>query len=484
MKINFISGVIYQVLTAICGFIIPRLTIEYYGSNVNGLLSSVSQFLSVITVMELGMGSVVPSSLYAPLARGESKKISCIYKSATRFYKRIAITFAIYACILSVTYPYIVRTEFGYCYVVGLILIISISTFVQYYFGCVDILLITADQRGYIRYFAQSIILVISTVICSVMLINRIDIRFVKLVSVLVFFIRPFLIRKYVIKNYTIDLSVEIIEDPIKQKKDGIIQHIAFFILTNTDVIILTLLSSLKNVSIYSVYFLIVNGIYSLFVAATNGNQARLGKLWAERKGEELRSHLKRYIYLIHVAVSVICGASTLLISPFIGIYTFGSGDGGYVHWWFGVLIVMAYTCIICRLPQLNMIFAAGHYKETKNCFVVTAIINMLLSILCVRKYGLIGVTIGTLLSMAIQEIWMVIYVERQIVSVGWCFHIRILLSDVIVYLFVLGINHFFNISQIIGTNIINWIKVSLVIVAILIAVVIVNSTVLHKSYR
>ena len=44
----------------------------------------------------------------------------------------------------------------------------SISSFVQYYFGIVDSILLTADQRGYIQYNAQTKVLVLNTIsLCS-----------------------------------------------------------------------------------------------------------------------------------------------------------------------------------------------------------------------------------------------------------------------------------------------------------------------------
>ena len=49
---NIISSLLLQLVTVICGLILPRAIIGKYGSNVNGLISSITQFLTYITLLE------------------------------------------------------------------------------------------------------------------------------------------------------------------------------------------------------------------------------------------------------------------------------------------------------------------------------------------------------------------------------------------------------------------------------------------------
>ena len=86
LRINSILSLINQIVVIVHGLIIPRLFISCYGSTVYGLISSITQFLSVISLMELGMGAVVQSALYAPLANKDNEKISCIIKSSESFF--------------------------------------------------------------------------------------------------------------------------------------------------------------------------------------------------------------------------------------------------------------------------------------------------------------------------------------------------------------------------------------------------------------
>ena len=66
-KLNIITSIILQVITFVSGLVIPRLILVQYGSQVNGLVSSLNQFLSLISLFEGGFGSVVLAALYFPL---------------------------------------------------------------------------------------------------------------------------------------------------------------------------------------------------------------------------------------------------------------------------------------------------------------------------------------------------------------------------------------------------------------------------------
>ena len=60
-KLLFNTGtaLLSQLVTLISGFILPRLIIGQYGSEVNGLVSSITQFLAFFSMMEMGVGAVV-----------------------------------------------------------------------------------------------------------------------------------------------------------------------------------------------------------------------------------------------------------------------------------------------------------------------------------------------------------------------------------------------------------------------------------------
>ena len=55
---NFVSALLAQFVHIIYGLVVPRIILGSFGSNVNGLVSSINQFLSFITLLEGGLGAV------------------------------------------------------------------------------------------------------------------------------------------------------------------------------------------------------------------------------------------------------------------------------------------------------------------------------------------------------------------------------------------------------------------------------------------
>ena len=158
-----------------------------------------------------------------------------------------------------------------------------------------------------------------------------------------------------------------------------------------------------------------------LFTSMMNGVEAYLGNLWARKDEARLQTTFAWTEWIVHTAVVYVFGCTGFLIVPFIQCYTKGITDANYIQPLFGALIVMAHACHCLRLPYNLMIFAAGHYKETQHNYIIATIMNVVISVACVKAWGLVGVAIGTLISMLYQTVWMAFYNAKKLVkrSVG-----------------------------------------------------------------
>lgn len=431
---NTLGSILFQITTIICGFVVPRLILKSYGSDINGLVNSIAQFLAVISLLEFGVGSVVQSALYKPLAIKSKVDISSIISSANNFFRRLAQILVVYVFVLIAIYPNLVNDSFSWMYTALLILAISISSFAQYYFGVVDRLLLTSDQRGYIQYNAQTITLIINTIACYVLIDFGYSIHIVKLTTSIIYLIRPIYLRWYVNKYYDIDRDINYIGEPIKQKWNGVAQHLAAVALDGTALIILTTFDNLKSVSIYSTYFLVVSGIKQLFIASTNGIQAIMGNLWAKQELEELKKFFIWTEWSLHNLIVFLFGCTLTLIVPFVMIYTSGVSDAQYYQPLFAMFLVIAHSLHCFRLPYNIMILACGHYKQTQNCYIIAMILNLVISIGLVYCFGLVGIACGAFLSLLYQVLWMAFYNCEALKIVKWKNFTKQIIVDILMY--------------------------------------------------
>lgn len=415
--LNTSTSLIYQIISVISGLVVPKIFIEYYGSAVNGLVSSISQFLSFITLLELGVGAVVQSALYKPLANKDKTEISKIIISAEKFFKRIAYIFATYIMALVIFYPLLVDNEFGWGFTAVLIVVISISTFAQYYFGITYQMLLNADQCAYIQFTVQTVMLILNAVATIVMAALGVDVIVLKLVTSLIFLLRPIIFTAYAKRHYDIDKKIKFTGEPIKQKWNGLAQHLASVVLNSTDVVVLTLFSTLENVSIYYVYHSVVNGVKTLITTFTNSVQATIGDMIAREEHKTLDEFFSRFEWAIHTLVTILFACTGILILPFIKVYTANITDVNYYVPAFAICITAAQASYCLRLPYNIVVLAAGHYKQTQTSAIIEAALNIVISIVLVSKFGLIGVAIGTLIAMLYRTIYFVFYLKKNIMN-------------------------------------------------------------------
>lgn len=476
---NTISSLFFQITTIVCGFILPRLILNSFGSEINGLVNSINQFLQIIAFLELGVGAVVQSSLYKPLADGNNEEISKIIVSAGKFFKKLACILIVYVLILIVFYPIAVNQNFGYCYTATLIVAMCISSFAQYYFGVVDRLLLTADQRGYIQYNAQTLTLILNTTVCAILIYYGSSIQLVKLTTSLIYLARPLFLHIYVNNHYSIDRRVQYVGEPIKQKWNGVAQHIAAVVLDGTDNIVLSIFATLSDVSIYSVYHLVVYGVKQLFTSMTNGIHSLIGELWAKQELDTLNRTFGWTEWAIHTGVTYVFGCTGLLILPFVMVYTNGISDANYTQPLFAILITAANATHCLRLPYNIMILAGGHYKQTQNNYIIVALINIVISIITVKLWGLIGVAIGTLVAMLYQTVWMAYYDSKNLIK--WPF--RNFLKQIVVDFLSIGVavitSRWISIESI---NYLSWAIMAMKIAIVMFAAVVVINSIFYRD--
>ena len=233
----------------------------------------------------------------------------------------------------------------------------------------------------------------------------------------LIFFLQPLAIHLYIKRSYVLDRQIHYDVEPIKQKWNGVAQHIASVILSSSDSIVLTTFSTLVNVSIYTVYYLPMSGARLMIMSMISGINALIGNLWAKQDLAELRKVFAWTEWSIHTGTTLIFTLTAVLIVPFVQVYTHGVNDANYMQPLFGVLLVVANSGHCLRLPYNIMILAAGHYKQTQHNYIIAAVMNITISIVCVIQFGLIGVALGTLAAMVYQTVWMAWYNSKNFIQ-------------------------------------------------------------------
>lgn len=415
-KRNIVASVVCQIITLLCGFLVPRALLGAFGSEVYGACSSITQFLSYITLLEGGVGGVARAVLYKPLAEDDRETISGILLEIRRFFRGIVVVFGVYVVVLACAFRRISHVEaLNPLSSFLLVVAISLSTFAQYSIGISDSILIQAAQRSYITGGVNILVTVVNAVSVVILVSLGCNVLTVKLISSLIYVVKPLVYWLYVRRTWHPAKVADKSKVYLTQKWNGLGQHLAFFLHSNTDVVILTCFADLKAVAVYSVYYMVVSHIQNLVLSFSSGMEAVFGDMLAKEEYPRLHRTFDSYETLLSLICTILFSETVVLIVPFIQIYTSGISDADYYAPLFGTLLSLSALLYCLRIPYHNMVIAAGHFKQTELASYGEAAINVVLSMLLVSRMGLVGVAIGTLAATAFRFLYYVFYLENHI---------------------------------------------------------------------
>lgn len=438
---NSVLSFVQQLVTIICGLILPQLVLKTFGSSINGTMSSITQFLSFITLLQGGVGTVARLAYYKPLANNDQEGISIAYKTVSLFYKKFSILFCIYLAIMCVAYPIIVDTGYSFTYVASLVLILGLSSVFEYFFGQASQMLLYAAQRNYIYSVIQILCTIASTVIGVYLVKAGASIHVIKFASALIYAVRPVCLWLYVRKKFSIISKCKANNALLAQRNAALVRHIAFYIHTSTDTIVLSLFSNVLWVSVYAVHNYVISSLSRLVTSILGNTEVVFGDMIAKNECEIMDRQIPIYDLCTKILSGSCYTTCAILISRFVALYTKGVQDIDYYHPVFAALLILAEAIYCMGVTYQNVYIAAGHIHKTEWIAITEAAINLILSCVLVLQFGIIGVAIGTVTAMVFKTAANIWYMRKNVynMSLGFIigsFAVNIGIGIVLILLF------------------------------------------------
>lgn len=431
--LTVITNLLLQVITALCGFVLPPLVIKVFGSSVNGMVSSITQFIAYLNIVEAGVGGASIAALYKPLAHGDTAERNSILSATAQFYNRSGVLFTVLVCMLAFVYPLIVGGEVDRLQSSLMVLVLGITGAAEFFLIGKYRVLLTADKKMYVLSFVQMGGLIISTGLAILLIRNGIGILPVKLCSAMVYLGRYVLLSLYVHRKYkNIDFHAVPDTQAISQSKNVLVHQICSLIVLYSPMVIITIFCSLKDASIYTVYLMVFNAVNLLLGAFSNGMQSFFGESLVISDLEDTRKSYRNYETLYFIITFFIYSMTYILIMPFMKIYTKSMTDCNYIQPVLSIMLVISGILSAIRNPTLQLAAAANRYKETQIQALIESILNLVSSIIFVSFFGFIGVVIGGICSGLYRTGISIVYTYRKILFVHF---VKSILSISVIFL-------------------------------------------------
>lgn len=411
----------YQMVVLIAGFITPRFMLQYYGSEINGLITSISQFISYFNLVEAGLSGAAVYALYKPLAENNHREISAIVVATQKFYTISGYIFLLLTTALAILYPLKVKvTGLDNVQVFLLILILGLAGVLEFFTLGKYRAVLTADQRLYVISFSSMLYVILNTAIIAVMASMQINIIIVKAVAFGSILLRCFVLYVYTNRNYS---YINYNEHPdnlaLNKRWDALYIQIFGTIQSGAPVIISTIFLGLKSVSIYSIYNMVIGGISGVLGVFTNGLSASFGDIIARGEKQILQKAYCEFEFAYYSLITVIYSVSFVMIMPFIRLYTADITDANYDNPFFGMLFVLNALLYNLKTPQGMIVISAGHYKETRLQVTIQGGIVVVSGIILAPRFGLAGILLGLIASNLYRTIDLLFYIPSKITGLS-----------------------------------------------------------------
>lgn len=481
--LNLSFSLIYKLLVVAIGLVLPRMFILQYGSELNGLQSSVNQIFTYIALIEAGVGEAALQALYRPVADKDRRGANEILSATTKYYNKIGIIYFIILFALAAIYPLIVPTDkISYLNFLFYIIVSGATTGLNFFFVAKITMVVNAEGDTYWTSILQFFVFLLTSVCRIFCIMQGYNILVIQLGYFAVNMLYTLALYIFAKKKYP---WISFKEKPnlkaLEQKNSVLLHKISGIVFQNTDVLILTFFCDLETVSIYGIYKLVANSILSIISMMTGSVTFALGQTLATDK-EKYKKLIDVY-HVYYTALSFAVFAVTyVLYLPFVRLYTAGS-DIIYVDRWLPVLFILIELLMIGREAMMLTITVAGHFKQTLVRSLIESGINLTVSIVAVIFLGIYGVLLGTVAALLYRTIDINLYANKRVLGRSSFNTMKVWISNLIVFA---GIALLFDyVIKLNITNYLSFIIAGLILSVVFVAAfIIINSLINIKEFK
>ena len=413
---NIIFGALGQLIIIAFSVVTPILVLENYGSEVNGLLHSTEQIFVYLSLLEAGIGYASLQALYRPVAEGDRREISAIMAATRVYYNRTGLYYTLAILAFAFLYPVVVHNSLPYFLVVGIVLFGGLGGSINYFYQGKYILLMQAEGYTYVTQLINILINILINVAKIALLLNGFGVLAVQISFFAMQVLRGVCYHLYIRKHYRdIDFRQKPDFQAVSQKNAVFVHQISYMVFSSTDILLLTFLTQdLKIVSVYTIYNMVVNALFTTAQSISGGFDFKLGQMFATDRAQYDR--LYHVFEMFHLTlIYAIMSALYLVFIPFISLYTKSITDIDYVNQLYPLLFVLVPLLTHGRTAANSGINFAGHFEQTKRYAILEAVINLSVSVAGILLLGLPGALLGTIVASLYRTTSMIVYYYRNI---------------------------------------------------------------------
>ncbi|MDB5176817.1 MAG: hypothetical protein JWN75_485 [Candidatus Saccharibacteria bacterium] len=399
---NILVSTAMAIIAVVIGFISQRIFIESLGLEYLGINGLFTNIISMLGIVEIGLGSAIIYHLYRPLIELDKARIKSLLEFYKKGYRVIAGIVTVIGFIIMLFLGNIVG-EVKISENIYFIYLLFLADVVLSYLLAYKRSILYADQRSYIINLVHIFYTVIVNGLQIAILLTTKDFYLYLFIKVIMHTVENIVIAtivniRYPYINDTTAVQLDrLTKDDVYQKIKALFIHkIAAFVVFGTDNIVIAIFFGIKTVGLFTNYYLIISAINLLVDQIFMAITASIGNLLAVSNSKKSFDTYKRVRFVNFWLASISSIGLLVSADQFVTVWL-----GKEFILPFGVLVALTINLYLESIRSATSSFkeAAGIFHQDRHVPIIESAVNIVFSIVLLQFFGLAGVFMGTICS-------------------------------------------------------------------------------------
>lgn len=428
--VNSVVALISQIFQVLIGFIIRKLFIDYLGVDYLGYNSVFANILQMLNLADLGIGVAITSYLYKPLAENDKARITAIMGIYKKLYSILGVVVLTVGLVVSFFLNVLIPDATCGIWYLRILFYINLVGTVSTYFLAYKRTLLIADQKSYLTNVADTIVYFVISFLQLLFLVFKpsyivyLSLNIAKnIISNIAVSIKVNKDYKYINQKPNRELVKEYKPQIVQYVKDVFVSRIGAVVYYSTDNIILSVLKGSLLTGYLSNYTLITGQLNTVVTQVLSSVQATFGNFINTTEDKMQRRKMTDNYFCVNFCIGNFCMICfALLAQPFIKLFF---GENMLLTFstalWLGINLMLTF---LIQLPsQVFVIYKLFRYDRP--IIIVSAVLNIIISVALVNVMGINGVLIGTFVTSLIYLFSRFYIIARVVYDVKYGYYVK-----------------------------------------------------------
>ncbi len=389
----------FKIINLILSVLVRRALIIHCGNELNGLTALYTSIIGFLSAAELGIGTAISFGMYRPIVENDRKKLAALFGLFRKLYRLVAAFILIAGLFITPFLPHLAKDylQIGVD-LYGSFILMLISAALSYLFGA-ETALISAYRNNYIATAITSGGLCLQNILQIVVLSQTGSFHSFLYCRIAAVLIQYAAAKTFTRKNYAPIVQAKekpdaAMKTELKKNLRAMFMHkIGALLVNSLDGVIISAFIGVAALGKYSNYTTIMASVGNIISFGIISLASTWGQLYADKKEQTQRYAERAYLICAMAGILFHLGYYAV-IDPLIALlYSEELIIGKEIRF------VVTMGGFIQFLRQNTMTFrdATGTFYHDRKKPIIEGLINIVLSVVFVKHFGIIGATLATI---------------------------------------------------------------------------------------